>query len=121
MDLMLLKNEIRILNLTTTKNISQSSIYDVKLVSVQNQETDPRNIRTKTRTGKNSIFVQRFESIRTFPARRVNCYDPVENQLVKESVMLKADLTCMKQIENLPREINKKDKKITFDKKYSGL
>jgi len=36
-------------------------------------------------------------------------------------VILKAHLTCIKQINNLPREINKKDKKVEFDKKYSGL
>jgi hypothetical protein len=30
-------------------------------------------------------------------------------------------LTCIKQVQNLPREIDKKDKKVKFDKKYSGL
>ena len=35
--------------------------------------------------------------------------------------MLKAHLTCMKQITKLPREIIKKDKTVKFDKRYSGL
>ena len=35
--------------------------------------------------------------------------------------MLQAHLTCAKQINNLPRQIDKKDKTVKFDKKYSGL
>ena len=35
--------------------------------------------------------------------------------------MLRAHLTCVKQINNLPRQIEKKDKTVKFDKKYSGL
>ena len=35
--------------------------------------------------------------------------------------MLKAHLTCIKQIENLPRQIIKKDRSIKFDTKYSGI
>lgn len=30
-------------------------------------------------------------------------------------------MTCIKQIENLPREIKKKDKTVKFDKNYNGL
>jgi hypothetical protein len=118
---MLIKNEIKILNLTTTKNSSQFLSYDVKQVSVENQEEYSIDIKTKTRTGKNSISVQGFESIRIFPARGFNCYDPVKNQYVRQSVMLKAHLTCMKQVFDLPREIDKKDKNVKFDEKYSGL
>jgi hypothetical protein len=93
----------------------------VKQVSVKNQEEYSIDIQTKTRTGKKSIFVQGFESIRMFPARGFNCYDPVKNQSVRQSVMLKAHLTCIKQVFNLPREIDKKDKNVKFDEKYSGL
>jgi hypothetical protein len=121
-DLMLIKNEIKVLNLTTTKNSSQSLIYDVTQVSVENQEEYSIDIQTKPRTERKSIFVQGFESIRMFPARGFNCYDPVKNQYVRQSVMLKAHLTCMKQVfNNLPREIYKKDKNVRFDEKYSGL
>ena len=35
--------------------------------------------------------------------------------------MLQAHLTCVKQIQNLPRQIEKKDKTVKFDKKYGGL
>jgi hypothetical protein len=127
-DLRLLKNEIVALNLSANKNIFantyESSIYDVAEVAVKKEKSIPISIdiKTKTKQGKNSIFVEAFQVIRTFPTRpNLNYYDPVENQFVKQSVMLKAHLTCIKQVQNLPREIDKKDKKVTFDKKYSGL
>lgn len=127
-DLRLLKNEIVLLNLSANKNIfantSESSIYDVAEVSVKKEKSIPISIdiKTKTKKGKNSIFVQAFQEIITFPARpNLNYYDRVEKQFVKQSVMLKAHLTCIKQVQNLPREINKKDRKVKFDKKYSGL
>ena len=127
-DLRLLKNEIVALNLSANKNIFantyESSIYDVAEVAVKKEKSIPISIdiKTKTKQGKNSIFVEAFQVIRTFPTRpNLNYYDPVENQFVKQSVMLKAHLTCIKQVQNLPREIDKKDKKVKFDKKYSGL
>ena len=43
------------------------------------------------------------------------------NKFVKKSVMLKAHLTCVKEVNNLPRKITKKDETVKFDKKYSGL
>lgn len=128
-DLTLLKNEIVVLNLSASKNIFantyQSSIYDVAEVRVkkENSISIPIYIKTKKPVdGGNSIFVEAFQAIRTFPTRpKLNYYDPVENQFVKESVMLQAHLTCMKQVNNLPRQIDKKDKRVKFDKKYSGL
>ena len=30
-------------------------------------------------------------------------------------------MTCLKQINNLPRQIDKKDRTVKFDNKYSGL
>lgn len=35
--------------------------------------------------------------------------------------MLKAHLTCVKEVNELPREIPKKNKNVQFDKKYNGL
>ena len=35
--------------------------------------------------------------------------------------MFRAHLTYIKNVDKLPREITKKDKKIKFDKNYSGL
>ena len=58
-------------------------------------------------------FFQRFKNIKTL--------DLVENQFVKQSLMLQAHLTCVKQINNLPQQIEKTDKTVKFDKKYSGL
>ena len=126
-DLRLLKNEIVVLNLSANNNIFantyQSSIYDVAEVAVKKENSIPIDIKTKkTVGGGNSIFVEAFQAIRRFPTRpNFNYLDPVENQRVKQSVMLQAHLTCMKQINNLPRQIDKKDKTVKFDKKYSGL
>jgi len=120
-DLRLLKNEIVVLNLSANKNIFantyESSIYDVGEVAFASKKENsipmPINIKTKTREGKNSIFVEGFQAIRTFPARpKLNYYDKVENRVVKPSIMLQAHLTCMKQIVELPREILKIDRKV---------
>jgi len=127
-DLRLLKNEIVVLNLSANKNIFantyESSIYDVEEVASKKENSTPIpiNIKTKTRKGKYSIFVEGFQAIRTFRARlNLNYYDPVEKRIIKPSVMLQAHLTCIKQVENLPRQILKKDKSVKFDKNYSGL
>ena len=127
-DLRLLKNEIVVLNLSANKNIFantyQSSIYDVAEVAVkkENSISISINIKTKTKKGGNSIFVEAFQAIRTFPARpNLNYYDPVEKRIIKPSVILQAHLTCIKQVQNLPRQIIKKDKSVKFDKNYSGL
>ena len=127
--LRLLKNEIVVLNLSATKNIFantyQSLIFDIAEVAVkkENSISIPLDIQTKkTMGGGNSIFVEAFQAIRAFPSRpNFNYYDPVENQFVKKSVMLQAHLTCVKQINNLPRQIDKKDKTVKFDNKDSGL
>ena len=134
-DIILLKNEIVALKLSPERNIFattfdnpinsfESSIYDMEEISYKEETSTlvPIDIKTKTRKGKNSIFVQAFQDIQNFPGRRkFKCYDASTNRLIKPSVMLKAHLTCIKNIEKLPRQINKKDKKIKFDKKYSGL
>ena len=58
--------------------------------------------------GRNLIFVEAFQAIRAFPTRlNFNYYDPVENQFVKKSVMLQTHLTSVKQINNLPQQIDK--------------
>lgn len=97
---------------------SKESIEEVKLVSVK--KADNLNIKIRTRLGKNSIYVEAFQVIRTYPAR-LNYYDRVEKRILKPSVMVQAHLTCIKQVDNLPRQIIKKDKSVKFDKKYNGL
>lgn len=106
-DLRLLKNEIVVLNLSANKNIFvntyESSIYDVEEVAVKKENSIPIpiNIKTKTKNGKNSIFVEAFQAIRTFPARpNLNYYDPVEKRIIKPSVIVQAHLTCIKQVQN---------------------
>lgn len=109
-DLRLLKNEIVVV-LSANKNIFantyQSSIYDVAEVAVKKENSSSilTDIQTKKAGGgENSIFVEAFQAIRAFSTRpNFNYYDPVENQFVKKSVMLQAHLTCVKQINNLPR------------------
>jgi len=74
-DLRLLKNEIAVLNLSANKNIFANtyefSIYDMAEVSVkkENSITIPIDIKTKIKKGGNSIFVEAFQAIRTFPTR----------------------------------------------------
>ena len=89
-DLGLLKNEIIILNKNIFTNTYESSIYNVTEVGVKHQTPPslPRDIKTKPKKGGNSIFVEAFQSIRTFPARpNFNSYDRVENQFVKHLVV----------------------------------
>lgn len=93
-DLRSLKNEIVVLNLSVNNNIFantyQSSIYDVAKVAVKQENSISIDIKIKkTVVGENSIFVEAFQEIRRFPTRlNFNCFDPVENQFVKQSVML---------------------------------
>ena len=84
---------------------SKESIEEVKLVL--SKKDDDLDMKIKPRSGKNSIFVESFLAIRTFPAR-LNYYDPVEKRMIQPSVMLKAHLTCSKQVDNLPRKIVQK-------------
>ena len=99
---------------------SIDSIEEVKVISYK--KDDNTYVKTKTRLGTNSIFVEGFKAIRTSPARpNFNYYDQVEKRIIKPSLMLQAHLTCIKEVEKLPRQIIKKDKTVKFDKNYSGL
>jgi len=125
-DVRVIKNQIVSLNFSTDKNIfmnvEESSIYDMEEVAFKNQNLTSNLTRTKTMRGQYSMFVEGFQSIRTSPASpNLNCFDRIENRIVKPLVMLQAHLTCMKETGKLPRQIVKKDKTITFDKNYSGL
>lgn len=81
---------------------SDSNIKEIKLVSFKKDEDS--EIKMKTRSGENLIFVAGFQEIRTFPARpNLNYYDNVEKRIVKPSVMLRAHLKCIRQVDNLPR------------------
>lgn len=83
---------------------------------------DKLDIKTKTRLGKSSSFVEGFQAIRAFPARpNINNLDEIEKRIINPSIMLKAHLTCAEEMNSLLRELSKKDKKVKFDKIYSGL
>ena len=64
-DLRLIKDQIVFLNLSDEKNIfantSEPSILDVEEISYKKNNLDPISIKTKTREGKNSIFVEAFQ------------------------------------------------------------
>lgn len=87
-----------------------SSIYNVEEVASKKENSTPIpiNIKTKTKKGKDSIFVEGFQAIRTFSAHsNLNYYDAIEKRLIKPSVMLQAHSTCIKQVDNLPQQIIK--------------
>ena len=71
-DFILIKNEIRVLNLNANKKIfvetSEPFIFDVKeIVSKQvNSTLVLIDIKTKTREGKSSVFVEGFQAIKIF-------------------------------------------------------
>lgn len=71
-DFILIKNEIRVLNLNANKKIfvetSEPFIFDVKeIVSKQvNSTLVLIDIKTKTREGKSSVFVEGFQAIKNF-------------------------------------------------------
>lgn len=54
----------------------KSSICDVE--EEENPISTPTDIKTKTKKGRNSIFVEAFQTIQMFPSRgRLNGYDPI--------------------------------------------
>lgn len=76
----------------------------------------------KTWTREDSIFVEALQSIWAFSGwPNFNYFDPIENQYIERSLTLKVHLTCMNQINNLPRQIEKKDRNIRFGKEYFNL
>jgi len=84
-NLRFVKNEIAALNLSSNTNIFaniyQSSIYDVTEIKKENSISIPIHIKTKKLVGgRNSVFIQAFQEIRSFPTRsNFNYYDSVEN------------------------------------------
>ena len=51
----------------------------------------------------------------------MNYYDAVKDRIVRPSLMLKAHLSCLNEVEGLPRKLVKKDKHIKFDKTYDNM
>jgi hypothetical protein len=78
--------------------------------------------KSKTGSGKNSIFVEAYQGIRLFPARpKVNYYDPVAGRFVNPLLKLAAQKQCMKEFGNLPRKITQDDKEIKFSENFVNL
>ena len=68
------------------------------------------------------IDSQETQAIRRFPAcLNLNYCDRVENQFVKQSVMLQAYFTCMKQIKNLTPKHLKNASKIFLKESWNFL
>lgn len=67
--------------------ITNYSIEEIKVIL--SKKDDNLDIKTKTKLSINSIFVEAFQVLRTFPARpNFNYYDRVENRIIKPSLML---------------------------------
>lgn len=107
------------------RNQHPSELQITQLTQLKND--DDSNIKTKTRAGKNSIFVEAFQIIRQYPRRPnfnnypINNYDAVEKRFVNPLVMLQAHLTCNEENDNLPRKIVEKDRRVQFTKIYKRL
>ena len=121
MDLKLLKNEIVILK----SNVYRTAYFETHQPSIFNVAQVAReekiDIKTEKTKGGSSIFVEAFQIIRLYSNKPINYYDQIENQFVKKSVLLSAHWKCLGEINNLPREINKKDKTVKFNNNYSSL
>lgn len=128
-DLLYIQNNNRIFNLSLSSlanEIYKSSISNVKLISsskIENSRIAPFEIKTKTREGTYSIFTDALLTVQNYRGRhpQFNYYDASKNQYVRQSIMLGAHLKCMRNVEKLPRQIQKKDKEVKFGKRYSAI
>ena len=97
----------------------------------QNEEQDSEiqelKPKTKTPSGKNSIYVEALQSISS--SRKINSSrgfssnlkDPLTGNLIRPSTMLEAHITCGNEISKLPRVIEKQDKKINFGSDFFDM
>lgn len=93
----------------------------------QDSEIQEFKIKTKTPSGKNSIYVEALQSISN-PRKRnpfrgfsFNLKDPVTGNLIRPSTMLEAHITCGNEISKLPRVIEKQDKTIKFGSDFFDM
>ena len=98
----------------------------------KNEEEDSEiggfKTKTKTASGKNSIYVEALQSISN--SRKSNSFqgfsflnlkDPLTGNLIRPTTMLEAHITCGNEISKLPRVIEKQDKKINFGSDFFDL
>jgi hypothetical protein len=83
----------------------------------QDSEIQELKIKTKTSSGKNSIYVEALQSISN--SRKI--YDRsrgfsfnLKGNLIGPSTMLEAHITCGNEISKLPRVIEKQDMVLIF-------
>jgi hypothetical protein len=110
-----------------------SDINKIEEVSMKfkNEKKDSEiqefKIKTKTPSGKYSIYVQALQSISN--SRKINSSrgfsfnlkDPISGNLIFLSTMLEAHLTCKNEISKLLRVIEKQDKKIKFGSDFFDM
>jgi hypothetical protein len=84
-------------------------------------------IETKTRTGKNSIYVEVLQSLtaRKMPITSegflFNIKDPITGNLIRPSTMLEAHIACGDEVSKLPRMIVKEDRKVKFGSNFFDM
>jgi hypothetical protein len=124
------------LNLNNKKYLIDelADINKIEEVSVKfkNKEQDSDiqefKIKTKTPSGKNSIYVEALQSISNSrkiytPSRgfSLNLKDPLTGNLIRPSTTLKAHITYGNEISKLPRVTEKQDKKIKFGSDFFNM
>lgn len=95
----------------------------------KNEEEDSEigGFKTKTASGKNSIYVEALQSIsnsrkrNSFQGFSFNTKDPLTGNLIRPTTMLEAHITCGNEISKLPRMIEKQDKKIKFGSDFFDM
>jgi len=107
-------------------NADIKAIEEVKEISSNKDENfelkKKAKTNIKTRLGTDSIFVEGWSQIRTFPARpRLNYYDSVEQRIVRPRLLFQAHLTCNSEQNKLPRKITKQDKTVKFKKNFRKI
>jgi hypothetical protein len=118
------------------KKYLRNELADINKISevsmkLKNQEQDSEigglKIKTKTASGKNSIYVEALQSIsnsrkrNSFQGFSFDIKDPLTGNLIRPSTMLEAHIACGDEISKLPRVIEKQDKKIKFGSDFFDM
>lgn len=94
----------------------------------QDSEIQEFKIKTKTLSGKNSIYVEALQEVSNprkistpYPGFSFNFKNRVSVNLIRPSTMLEAHIACGSEVSKLPRMREKKDKKIKFGSNFFDM